>query len=188
MNYKCNTTSNEWKYIKETFNTCDEREVRIAEVKANPNMTLVAHSWAGVGKWNVTYRAAVATGANKVQNAAPSSAVKPVQYQVIDPWSTNRWKYIEEEFNTIDKVIVYIWKWGQMNTDDFNALKVTFCDIWQPYVPRLCQWIMDKTYESMADIDECKALFADDIERANRLYKLESHKKEILSAGIAFHK
>jgi hypothetical protein len=42
--------------------------------------------------------------ANKVQNApkqkAPSSAAKPVHYQVSDPNDTRQWRYIKEQFKT----------------------------------------------------------------------------------------
>lgn len=120
MNYECKTTSgnlsatafgeihstNEWYHII--------RHISSGEAKQWKNVV-------------ATFKAAVATGAlvkstkastdavqkavkskaalaNKVQNApkqkAPSSAVKPAQYQVSDPNDTRQWKYIKEQFKT----------------------------------------------------------------------------------------
>lgn len=44
----------QWRYIKEQFNTEAERDARIAEVKANPNMSFVSKSW-GDCRFSITY-------------------------------------------------------------------------------------------------------------------------------------
>lgn len=44
----------QWKYIKEQFKTEAERDARVAEVKANPNMSFVAKGW-GDRQFSVAY-------------------------------------------------------------------------------------------------------------------------------------
>lgn len=61
-----------------------------------------------------------------------------------------------------------------------------FCSKWKDYAPNLCQWIKDNEIDPLG-IDECKALFATEIQKADRLSSKEQRKKEILAAGIAFH-
>lgn len=43
-----------WQYVKEQFKTETERDARIAEVKANPNMSFVAKNW-GDRQFSVAY-------------------------------------------------------------------------------------------------------------------------------------
>lgn len=57
---------------------------------------------------------------------------------------------------------------------------------WKAYAPRLCQWLIDNEIDPIG-IDECKALFATEIQKAERLFSKAQHKKEILKAGVAFH-
>ena len=61
-----------------------------------------------------------------------------------------------------------------------------FCSKWEAYAPSLCKWIKDNEIDPLG-IDECKSLFATEIQKADRLFSKEQHKKEILEAGIAFH-
>ena len=60
-----------------------------------------------------------------------------------------------------------------------------FCSKWEAYAPSLCKWIKNNELDPLG-IDECKALFATEIHKADRLFSKEQHKKEILEAGIAF--
>ena len=61
-----------------------------------------------------------------------------------------------------------------------------FCSKWNSYAPSLCKWIKDNPIDPLG-LDECKALFATEIQKADRLFSKEQRKKEILEAGIAFH-
>jgi len=88
---------------------------------------------------------------------------------------------------TIEEALDNMWQCGSFGTEILNDQKVFFCEFWKPYAPRLCKWIMDNTIQ-FDDYEECCALFEKDMDRANRLYKLQLHKKEILSAGVAFRK
>lgn len=60
-----------------------------------------------------------------------------------------------------------------------------FCNKWKDYAPRLCQWLIDNELDPLGN-DECKALFATEIQKADRLFSKEQRKKEILEAGVAF--
>lgn len=70
-----------------------------------------------------------------------------------------------------------------------------FCSKWKVYAPNLCKWLMSNACtESFnyvvtdSGLDVCKALFATEIQKADRLFSKEQRKKEILEAGIAFHR
>ena len=80
-----------------------------------------------------------------------------------------------------------MWQCGSFGEDILNDAKVEFCSFWHEYAPNLCQWIMDNTLE-FDDYDECCALFATEMDQANKLYRNALHKKEILAAGVAFRK
>ena len=60
-----------------------------------------------------------------------------------------------------------------------------FCSKWEAYAPSLCKWIKDNEIDPLG-LDECKALFATEIQKAERLFSKSQHKKEILEAGVAF--
>ena len=60
-----------------------------------------------------------------------------------------------------------------------------FCSKWKDYAPSLCKWIKDNEIDPLG-LDECKALFATEIQKAERLFSKSQHKKEILEAGVAF--
>ena len=60
-----------------------------------------------------------------------------------------------------------------------------FCSKWEAYAPSLCKWIKDNEIDPLG-LDECKALFATEIQKAERLFSKEQRKKEILEAGVAF--
>ena len=60
-----------------------------------------------------------------------------------------------------------------------------FCSKWEAYAPSLCKWIKENEIDPLG-IDECKALFATEIQKADRLFSKEQRKKEILEAGVAF--
>lgn len=60
-----------------------------------------------------------------------------------------------------------------------------FCSKWEAYAPSLCKWIKDNEIDPLG-IDECKALFATEIQKADRLFSKDQRKKEILEAGVAF--
>ena len=62
-----------------------------------------------------------------------------------------------------------------------------FCSKWEAYAPSLCKWIKDNEIDPLG-IDECKALFATEIQKADRLFSKDQRKKEILEASIAFHR
>ena len=62
-----------------------------------------------------------------------------------------------------------------------------FCSKWEAYAPSLCKWIKDNEIDPLG-IDECKALFATEIQKADRLFSKDQRKKEIISASIAFHR
>ena len=61
-----------------------------------------------------------------------------------------------------------------------------FCSKWEAYAPSLCQWIKDNEIDPLG-IDECKALFATEIQKADRLFSNYQRKKEILEAAVHFH-
>ena len=60
-----------------------------------------------------------------------------------------------------------------------------FCSKWEAYAPSLCKWIKDNEIDPLG-LDECKALFATEIQKAERLFSKDQRKKEILEAGVAF--
>ena len=60
-----------------------------------------------------------------------------------------------------------------------------FCSKWEAYAPSLCKWIKDNEIDPLG-LDECKALFETEIQKADRLFSKSQHKKEILEAGVAF--
>ena len=62
-----------------------------------------------------------------------------------------------------------------------------FCSKWEAYAPSLCKWIKENELDPLG-LDECKALFATEILKADRLFSKKQRKKEILEAGIAFHR
>ena len=64
--------------------------------------------------------------------------------------------------------------------------KREFCSVWNKYAPRLCKWIMENKIR-IDDWEECKALFATEIQKADRLFSKDQRKKEILEAGVAFN-
>ena len=64
---------------------------------------------------------------------------------------------------------------------------VNFCSKWKAYAPSLCQWIKDNPIDPLS-LDECKALFATEICKADRLFCKEQRKKEIRESSIAFHR
>lgn len=64
--------------------------------------------------------------------------------------------------------------------------KREFCSAWHKYAPRLCKWIMENKI-GFDDWEECLALFASEMKRANKLYERDMRKKEILDASVAFH-
>ena len=61
-----------------------------------------------------------------------------------------------------------------------------FCSKWEAYAPSLCKWIKDNEIDPLG-LDECKALFATEIQKAERLFSKSQRKKEILDAGSEFH-
>lgn len=61
-----------------------------------------------------------------------------------------------------------------------------FCSKWEVYAPSLCKWIKDNEIDPLG-IDECKALFATEIQKADRLFSKDQRKKEIREASIAFN-
>ena len=61
-----------------------------------------------------------------------------------------------------------------------------FCSKWEDYAPSLCKWIKDNPIDPLG-LDECKALFATEIQKAERLFSKEQRKKEILEAESEFH-
>ena len=60
-----------------------------------------------------------------------------------------------------------------------------FCSKWEAYAPSLCKWIKDNEIDPLG-LDECKALFATEIQKAERLFSKEQRKKEIRKSSIAF--
>ena len=60
-----------------------------------------------------------------------------------------------------------------------------FCSKWEAYAPSLCKWIKDNEIDPLG-LDECKALFATEIQKAERLFSKSKHKKEIRISSIAF--
>ena len=60
-----------------------------------------------------------------------------------------------------------------------------FCSKWEAYAPSLCKWIKDNEIYPLG-LDECKALFETEIQKAERLFSKDQRKKEILEAGGAF--
>lgn len=85
----------------------------------------------------------------------------------------------------IKEALDNMWSCGAFSTEILNGQKVAFCEFWKPYAPRLCQWLMDNKLE-FSDYEECCALFASEMDRANKLFINEKHKKEILAAGVAY--
>ena len=61
-----------------------------------------------------------------------------------------------------------------------------FCSKWEAYAPSLCKWIKDNEIDPLG-LDECKALFATEIQKADRLFSKDQRKKEIREASIAFN-
>ena len=61
-----------------------------------------------------------------------------------------------------------------------------FCSKWEAYAPSLCKWIKDNEIDPLG-LDECKALFATEIQKSDRLFSKELRKKKILNAGSEFH-
>ena len=61
-----------------------------------------------------------------------------------------------------------------------------FCSKWEAYAPSLCKWLKDNEIDPLG-IDECKALFATEIQKADRLFSKDQRKKEIRESSIAFH-
>ena len=85
----------------------------------------------------------------------------------------------------ISEALDLLWQCATFGDDEFHDAIVEFCQYWHKYAPNLCQWLLDNKVE-ISDFDECKALFADEIERANKLYMNYKHEKEIRAAGVAF--
>lgn len=85
----------------------------------------------------------------------------------------------------IKEALDNMWQCGSFGDDILNDAKVEFCAFWHEYAPNLCQWIMDNALE-FDDYEECCALFASEMDRANKLFNNEKHKKEILAAGVAY--
>ena len=61
-----------------------------------------------------------------------------------------------------------------------------FCSKWEAYAPSLCKWIKENEIDPLG-IDECKALFATEIQKADRLFSKEQRKKDIIDASSAFN-
>ena len=61
-----------------------------------------------------------------------------------------------------------------------------FCSKWEAYAPSLCKFIKDNEIDPLG-LDECKALFATEIQKADRLFSKDQRKKEIRESSIAFH-
>lgn len=120
MNYECKSTTgklsatayreihstNEWYHIIRNISTGEAKQWKnvVATFKAAvASGILVKSTKASTGAVQKAAKSKAAI-ANKVQNApkqkAPSSAAKPVKYQVSDPNDTRQWRYIKELFNT----------------------------------------------------------------------------------------
>lgn len=120
MNYECKTTSgklsatafgeihstNEWYHIIRNISSGDAKQWKnvVATFKAAvATGALVKSTKASTGAVQKAVKSKAAL-ANKVQNTpkqkAPSSSVKPVDYQVSDPNDTRHWDYIKEQFKT----------------------------------------------------------------------------------------
>ena len=61
-----------------------------------------------------------------------------------------------------------------------------FCSKWEAYAPTLCKWIRNNKIDPLG-LDECKAVFATEIQKAERLFSKSQRRKEIIDAGVAFH-
>ena len=61
-----------------------------------------------------------------------------------------------------------------------------FCSKWEAYAPSLCKFIKDNEIDQLG-LDECKALFETEIQKADRLFSKEQRRKESLDAGSEFH-
>lgn len=120
MNYECKTTTgklsataygeihstNEWYHIIRNISSGEAKQWKNVVVTFKALIAkgdLVKSTKASTGAVQKAVKSKVAI-ANKVQNApkqkAPSSAAKPVHYQVSDPNDTRQWKYIKEQFKT----------------------------------------------------------------------------------------
>lgn len=120
MNYECKTTTgklsataygeihstNEWYHIIRNISSGEAKQWKNVVVTFKALIAkgdLVKSTKASTGAVQKAAKSKVAI-ANKVQNApkqkAPSSAAKPVHYQVSDPNDTRQWKYIKEQFKT----------------------------------------------------------------------------------------
>lgn len=120
MNYECKTTSgklsataygeihstNEWYHIIRNISSGEAKQwknvvVTFKALIAKGDLVKSTKASTGAVQKAVKSKAALA---NKVQNTpkqkAPSSAAKPVHYQVSDPNDTRQWKYIKEQFKT----------------------------------------------------------------------------------------
>ena len=85
----------------------------------------------------------------------------------------------------ISEALDLLWQCATFGEDEFYDARVEFCQYWHKYAPNLCQWLLDNKIE-ISDFDECKALFAEEITRANKLYMKYKHEKEIIASAIAF--
>lgn len=120
MNYECKTTTgklsataygeihstNEWYHIIRNISSGEAKQWKNVVVTFKALIAkgdLVKSTKVSTGAVQKAAKSKVAL-ANKVQNApkqkAPSSAAKPVHYQVSDPNDTRQWKYIKEQFKT----------------------------------------------------------------------------------------
>lgn len=120
MNYECKTTTgklsatafgeihstNEWYHIIRNISSGEAKQWKnvVNTFKAAvATGALVKSTKASTGAVQKAVKSKAAL-ANKVQNApkqkAPSSAAKPVKYQVSDPNDTRQWRYIKEQFKT----------------------------------------------------------------------------------------
>ena len=85
----------------------------------------------------------------------------------------------------IKEALDNMWQYGSFGDDILYDAKVEFCSFWHKYAPNLCDWIMNNKLK-FSDYEECCALFASEMDQANRLYKNAKRKKEILSVGVAY--
>lgn len=68
------------------------------------------------------------------------------------------------------------WYLRYIQGDSKIQVESSFCEKYKKVAPRLCQWIMENDLNPL-DLDECKALFADEIAYANKLYERDIRKK-----------
>lgn len=99
-------STNEWYHIIRNISSGDAKQWKNVVVTFKALIAkgdLVKSTKASTGAVQKVAKSKAAL-ANKVQNApkqkAPSSAAKPVHYQVSDPNDTRQWKYIKEHFKT----------------------------------------------------------------------------------------